>query len=70
VWDGVGIERDPQGLADARAWLAEALREVPPGSRIAQRLRVAEAIAAAAVARPQSLGAHCRIDSEAERHSA
>ena len=70
MWDGVGIERDPQGLADARAWLAEVLREVPPGSRIAHRLRVAEAIAAAAMARTRSLGAHCRLDSEAERHSA
>lgn len=70
MWDGVGIERDPQGLAAARAWFAEVLREVPPGSRIAQRLRVAEAIAAAASARAQSLGAHCRLDSEAERHSA
>lgn len=70
MWDCVGIERDSCGLSEARSWLSEALCETAPRSRIAQRLQVADAIAAAAMKRGRSLGAHCRIDAEARRISA
>lgn len=70
MWEGAGIERDADGLSELRAWLHEGLRESAAGSRIAGRLRVADAIAAAAAARLHSLGAHCRTDTDALRHTA
>lgn len=70
MWDCVGIERTAKGLAEARGRLQDSSFLQPVGSRIGGRLRVAEAIAAAAEARVPSLGAHCRTDSEASRHSA
>jgi L-aspartate oxidase len=70
MWDCVGIERSTQGLAEARSWLRDSRNGLTAGSRIAGRLQVAEAIAVAAEARALSLGAHCRTDAEARRHSA
>lgn len=62
MWDGVGIERDAQGLADAAQWLHENLRAAPAGSRVHARLRVSQCLVEAALARSHSLGAHCRVD--------
>ncbi len=63
MWDGVGLLRTPDGLADAlatiRAWRAEASA---PRTRAehedANLLLLAEATATAALARTESVGAH------------
>jgi L-aspartate oxidase len=65
LWDHVGIERDAEGLAAAAERLRQSLRAAHAGSRVHARLQVAQALVDAALARPISLGAHCRVDGSA-----
>jgi L-aspartate oxidase len=60
MWDGVGVERDEDGLADAGARLAE----IRPGAapETGNLLLVARLTAAAADLRAESRGAHFRSD--------
>ena len=67
MWEHVGLLRDDAGLADAvrtlSAWEAPQPR-TPAGQEDANLLVVARAVASAALARPDSLGAHFRLSAE------
>lgn len=64
MWEKVGLLRDDDGLADAvrtlRTWEAPAPR-TPAEQEDANLLLVARAVASAALARTESLGAHFRL---------
>lgn len=63
MWEHAGIERDASGLQVGLARMAELQAQVAPMSRLGGRLRLAEALLGAALARGESLGAHHRDDS-------
>ena len=67
MWEHVGLLRDDAGLADAvrtlSSWEAPQPR-TPAGQEDANLLVVARAVASAALARPDSLGAHFRLSAE------
>ena len=60
MWDGCGLERDADGLADAAGRL-DAL-PMPADAESAGLLEVARLVVAAAAAREESRGAHFRSD--------
>jgi L-aspartate oxidase len=63
AWDKVGLVRDAVGLRDALARLAAIEVMLPRGASEARSLAtVARLVATAALARPESRGAHFRSD--------
>ncbi len=63
AWDAVGLVRTGEGLSRALVRLDGLDREIPPGAVEARSLAtVARLVATAALARPESRGAHFRAD--------
>jgi L-aspartate oxidase len=63
MWDRVGLVRTGEGLREALAALEALAGSVPPGdSEARNRATVARLVATAALARPESRGAHFRAD--------
>jgi len=63
MWEKVGLVRTGEGLREAMAALEAAEESIPPGAAEARnRATVARLVATAALARPESRGAHFRAD--------
>jgi L-aspartate oxidase len=63
MWDEAGLVRTADGLRGALGRIASIEREIPPGAVEARSLAtVARLVTTAALARPESRGAHFRAD--------
>jgi aspartate oxidase len=63
MWEKVGLVRTAEGLREALAALDTLARTIPAGAAEARsRATVARLVATAALARPESRGAHFRAD--------
>ena len=63
MWDDAGLVRTADGLCSALSRLSSLEREIPPGAAEARSLAtVARLLTTAALARPESRGAHFRAD--------
>ena len=63
MWDNVGLVRTGEGLREAMAALEALAESIPAGAAEARnRVTVARLVATAALARPESRGAHFRAD--------
>jgi len=62
MWEKVGLVRSAAGLREAIARFDELAECVPPKSRSGSLITVARLVATAALARPESRGAHFRSD--------
>jgi L-aspartate oxidase len=62
MWESAGIERTAEALRSGLERARELLSEATPGGVLAARAQVSVAVLGAALARPQSLGAHFRAD--------
>jgi L-aspartate oxidase len=70
MWEKAGLVRTGEGLREALAGIDEIERQTPPGARELRSLVTAgRLIARAALARPESRGAHFRLD-HAQPHAA
>ena len=70
LWQNAGLVRDATSLFSAREQLAVLLHECAEDSQDADRIRVAQRIVAAALARRDSIGAHYRRDASAANSAA
>jgi L-aspartate oxidase len=64
LWDHAGIERTAAGLQIGMQRAQTIAEQATQGTQLAARAAVTMAILAAALARPNSLGAHCRSDAD------
>lgn len=62
MWDSAGIERSAGQIRAGLQRAEETLDSALAGGELAARAQVSIALLRAALARPQSLGAHCRVD--------
>ncbi len=70
LWRNAGLVRDATGLFSAREQLAALLHDCAEAAQDADRIRVAQSIVDAALARRDSIGAHYRRDAVAANTAA
>jgi len=70
LWRNAGLMRDATGMFSAREQLAALLHDCAEDSQDADRIRVAQHIVDAALARRNSIGAHYRRDAVAANNAA
>jgi len=64
MWESAGIERSAAQIHAGLQRAQEVLAAARSGSELAARAQVSIALLEAALARPSSLGAHCRLDKQ------